>query len=118
LRREGGARDVALIVTGEPLANGFKAQGNSQQDPDLTDIAGRAKACIERTDGGESDNESIERVGEEEPDKRVADKFQIENEEENRKESGEEGEPRKLAGGKQNDLTGNERPSVPGGVAG
>ena len=86
-----------MVVGGENLSNGFESEANGEKNPDLTGVAGRAKTNVERTEGGERDDDSVERVGEEEAGEGGADKLQIADEEGYREESGEESEPRKLA---------------------
>jgi len=108
VRGPGGLRDVgdeALVIGTDGLRQGFQREGDAEQEPELTRVAGRAAGHKEGTQGGPENDEEVEGIGDEEAYSSDTDEFKIKNEQNGREESDRDHDSRKLAGSGQGDLT-------------
>jgi hypothetical protein len=109
------ARDEALVIGANNLCQEFEGEGGTEEEPELTRVTGRAAGDEKGAEGGEEGHGGVEGIGEEEASSGGANKFEVEDEKQRQEESGGDGNPRKLAGGEQDDLTSDER-DKPGGA--
>jgi hypothetical protein len=101
----GGTGDETLVVGANGLGDRFKSEGESEEIPDLSGIAGRTARSVKGAAGGEEAHGEVQGVGDEEIGEGGANKFEVEDKKKGKKESGGENETRKLAGREQDDLT-------------
>ena len=103
IRRTG---NVALVVGGDGLGEGFDGEGDREERPELASVTLRATGRVERGESGEKDDAEIEGVGEEVARFRVADGDEVKKEERRYEEGEGDEELGKLALGLQADLRG------------
>jgi len=103
-----------LVIGGDKLADGFDGESDGEQIPNLARVTSGAETYVKRGRGGDRENRGVESIGEQQAGEGGANEFEIVSKGESRKESGEQSEPRKLARGEQEALTGYARRNVPG----
>ena len=101
-----GAGNVALIVGGDGLGEGFEGEGDTEERPELASIALGETGGVERAESGKENGGEIERVGEEKALSGVLNGDEVKEEERRYKEGDGDEEPGKLAMEKQADLKG------------
>ena len=104
-----GTGDKALVVGADGLSQSFESEGDGKKKPELARVSGRAARDIEGAGGSEEDHGEVEGIGKDKASSGGANKFEVQKEKQRHKKSGHNGNPRKLAGREQCDLTGNER---------
>ncbi len=112
---EGGARDKALIVGADGLSQCFQREGDGQQKPGLASVSGRAAGDVEGGSSSQEAHGNVQGIGEKEAGGGGVKQCEVEDEKKGQEESGRDGNPRRLAGREQGNLTSNES-DKPGGA--
>jgi len=99
------AGNKTLVIGADDLSESFECKGDGEEEPELAGVAGGAAGGVEGTDCGEKDHGRVQGIGGEKAGHGGTNEFEVEDEEQRNEESGCDSEPRKLAGGKQGDLT-------------
>ena len=111
----GGGWNKTLIVGADGQSQCLERDGDGKEKPSLARVGGRAAGDEKRAGSSQDDHGEVQGIGEKETSCRGANKFEVEEEKQRQEESGRDGNPRKLAGREQGDLTSNER-DKPGGA--
>ena len=96
-----GAGDETLVIGADGLAQGFQGKGDSEKEPKLARITGRAAGGVEAANGGEENYGGVEGVGSEETAGGGANEFEIKEKQQHEEKSGRESETRKSTRGEQ-----------------
>ena len=107
------AGDVALIIGGDGLGEGFEGEGDGEESPELASIPLRTESGAEGGDGGQENDGEIEGVDEEETLGGVVNGDEVKDEERRYEEGEGDEEPGELALGEQANLKGGAWWSVP-----
>lgn len=110
---EEGAGDISLIEGAEALCDSFDSESDCDEEPDLTDVAGRAKGDAETAEGGEGNDGEKQDVGGQQAGGGGMDKLDVRDEEDRDQEAEKKGKSREFARKSQSDLTRQKRANLP-----